>query len=46
MTGVFGLKFRDGPHHRPLIEASTPTRPPLKAGLRVGMEINEINGVK
>ena len=46
MTGVFGLKFRDGPDHSPVIDSVAPDSPAAQQGLRAGMEIDEINGVK
>ena len=45
ITGVYGLKFADGPHNRPVIEALDAGSPAARQGLKVGMEIDEINGV-
>jgi membrane-associated protease RseP (regulator of RpoE activity) len=40
------LKFCDGPYHRPVIEALDADSPAARQGLKVGMEIVEINGVE
>ena len=45
-TGVLGLKFRDGPDHRTVIDSVAPDSPAAHAGLAAGMEVAEINGVK
>jgi phosphatidylglycerol:prolipoprotein diacylglycerol transferase len=45
-TGVLGLKFRDGPDHRTMIDSVAPDSPAAHAGLAAGMEVAEINGVK
>jgi len=45
-TDVFGLKFRDGPNHKTLIDCVAPDSSATQAGLAAGMEIVEINGVR
>ena len=42
---VAGLKFRDRPHDRPVIESVVPGSPAAAAGLKAGVEVSEINGV-
>ncbi len=42
---VAGLKFRDGPTGRPVIESVVPGSPAAETGLRAGAEVRDINGV-
>ncbi len=42
---VAGLKFRDGPRDRPVIESVVSGSPAAEASLTAGAEVNEINGV-
>jgi phosphatidylglycerol:prolipoprotein diacylglycerol transferase len=42
---VAGLKFRDGPHDRPVIESIVPESPADKVMLNVGAEVTEISGI-
>ncbi len=46
ITGIFGLTFREGPDHLAVIDGIAPDSPAAQKGLRAGMEITEINGVK
>ena len=43
ITGVYGLKFRDGPNHCAVIEALDADSPAARQGLKPGMEIDTIN---
>jgi prolipoprotein diacylglyceryltransferase len=43
ITNVYGLKFRDGPNHRAVIEALDADSPAARQGLRPGLEIDTIN---
>jgi prolipoprotein diacylglyceryltransferase len=44
ITGVYGLKFRDGSHGCAALESLDPDSPAAKSGLKAGMEVSEING--
>jgi phosphatidylglycerol:prolipoprotein diacylglycerol transferase len=44
-TSVFGLKFRDGADHMPVIDHVAPDSPAAAQGLSAGMKIVEINGL-
>jgi phosphatidylglycerol:prolipoprotein diacylglycerol transferase len=46
ITGLFGLKFRDGPDHTIIIESVAPDSLAAQNGLRTGMDVAEINGVR
>ncbi|MGO9111673.1 MAG: prolipoprotein diacylglyceryl transferase family protein [Thermoguttaceae bacterium] len=46
IAGIFDLKFRDGPDRTTTIDSVAPDSPAAQNGLRAGMEITEINGVK
>jgi prolipoprotein diacylglyceryltransferase len=46
ITELFGLKFRDGPNHLPVIDAVTPDLAAARQGLHPGMAIFKINGMK
>jgi len=43
---VLGLKFRDGPDQSTVIESVAPDSPAARKGLRAGVEIVEINGLR
>jgi phosphatidylglycerol---prolipoprotein diacylglyceryl transferase len=46
ITGLYGLTFGDGQHHLPVVNKVDRNSPAAKAGLRPGMEIEAINGMR
>ncbi len=46
ITGVFGLTFRDAADHTTEIDRIAADSPAAQKGLRAGMEISKINGVR
>ena len=46
MTGVFGLKLRDGLNHWTVVDSVAPGSPAAQKGLSAGMRIVDINGAK
>jgi prolipoprotein diacylglyceryltransferase len=46
LQDIAGLKFRDGPAYRPVIESVVPGSPAERAGLKAGAEVGAINGAK